>query len=300
MPSFTTRFKTEIVNGLEVFYREAGDPQNPTLLLLHGFPTSSHMFRNLITELSDEYHLVAPDYIGFGNSAAPSVEEFQYSFANLTDIVDGLTKQLDLQRFAIYIQDYGAPIGLSIASRSPERVTAISARAATPTWPASHRSGTSCSRTPRTGPPTRRRSVNCCSRRQPAGSTPTACPSDRLDRIAPETWRLDQAGMDRPGNDLVQLQLLWDYQFNLDLYPAFHEYFRTHQPPTLLTWGTLRRNLRPRRCGSVPHRPAERRTAPSRRRPLRTRDTRRRDRRTDPALPAPTSLASRPEDTPCI
>jgi pimeloyl-ACP methyl ester carboxylesterase len=237
MPSFTTRFKTEIVNGLEVFYREAGDPQNPTLLLLHGFPTSSHMFRNLITELSDEYHLVAPDYIGFGNSAAPTVEEFQYSFANLTDVVEGLTKQLDLQRFAIYIQDYGAPIGLSIASRTPERVTAIVSQSGnaymagfTPFWDilfahAKDRAANEEAVRKLLQPKTTRWQYT------------HGVPSDRLDRIAPETWRLDQAGMDRPGNDLVQLQLLWDYQFNLDLYPAFHEYFRTHQPPTLLTWG---------------------------------------------------------------
>jgi len=237
MPSFTTRFKTEIINGLEVFYREAGDPQNPTLLLLHGFPTSSHMFRNLIAELSDEYHLVAPDYIGFGNSDAPSVEEFQYSFTNLTDVVDGLTKQLDLQRFAIYIQDYGAPIGLSIASRSPERVTAVISQSGnaymagfTPFWDilfAHAKDRTANEDAVR----------NLLQPKATRWQYTHGVPSDRLDRIAPETWRLDQAGLDRPGNDLVQLQLLWDYQFNLDLYPAFHEYFRTHQPPTLLTWG---------------------------------------------------------------
>ncbi|KAA0079077.1 alpha/beta fold hydrolase [Mycolicibacterium sp. P9-64] len=237
MPSFTTRFKTEIVNGLEVFYREAGDPQNPTLLLLHGFPTSSHMFRNLMAELSDEYHLVAPDYIGFGNSAMPSVEEFQYSFANLTDVVDGLIKQLDLRRLAIYIQDYGAPIGLGIASRTPKRVTAVISQSGnaylegfTPFWDilfahAKDRYANEADVRKLLQPNTTRWQYT------------HGVPEDRLDRLAPDAWQLDQRGMDRPGNDAVQLQLLWDYQFNLDLYPAFHEYFRDHQPPTLLTWG---------------------------------------------------------------
>ena len=222
----------------------------------------------------------------------PTVEEFQYSFANLTDVVDGLTKQLDLQRFAIYIQDYGAPIGLSIASRSPERVTAIVSQSGnaymagfTPFWDilfahAKDRAANEEAVRKLLQPKTTRWQYT------------HGVPADRLDRIAPETWRLDQAGIDRPGNDLVQLQLLWDYQFNLDLYPAFHEYFRTHQPPTLLTWGRFDEIFGPAGARSVPHRPAERRTAPSRRRPLRTRDARRRDRRTDPALPAPTSDVS--------
>jgi pimeloyl-ACP methyl ester carboxylesterase len=296
MPSFTTRFKTEIVNGLEVFYREAGDPQNPTLLLLHGFPTSSHMFRNLITELSDEYHLVAPDYIGFGNSAAPTVEEFQYSFANLTDVVDGLTKQLDLQRFAIYIQDYGAPIGLSIASRSPERVTAIVSQSGnaymagfTPFWDilfahAKDRAANEEAVRKLLQPKTTRWQYT------------HGVPSDRLDRIAPETWRLDQSGMDRPGATAAAVGLPVQPR-PLPRLPRILPHTPATHPAHL---GTLRRNLRRRRCRSVPHRPAERRTAPSRRRPLRPRNTRRRDRRTDPALPAPTSLASRPEDTPCI
>lgn len=125
MTTFDTRHRTTSINGLEVYFREAGNPRNPALLLLHGFPTSSHMFRNLIAALSDEYYLVAPDYIGFGNSAAPSVDEFRYSFDNLTEIVEGLVDKLGLQRFALYIQDYGAPIGLRIASRTPERVTAL-------------------------------------------------------------------------------------------------------------------------------------------------------------------------------
>ena len=125
MSAFATRYNTATIDGLEVFYREAGDPNNPTLLLLHGFPSSSHMFRNLINSLADEYHLVAPDHIGFGRSAMPTTTQFTYSFDRLTEITEGLIEHLGLDRFALYIHDYGAPIGLRIASRRPERITAL-------------------------------------------------------------------------------------------------------------------------------------------------------------------------------
>ncbi|MET4432294.1 alpha/beta hydrolase [Mycolicibacterium sp. 624] len=237
MTAFATRFRTTTVEGWEVFYREAGDPANPTVVLLHGFPTSSHMFRTLMAELSDEYHLIAPDYIGFGNSAAPSVDEFDYSFDNLTRVVEGLLDQLGLQRFALYIQDYGAPIGLRIASRSPERVSALISQSGnayvegfTPFWDTLFAHA-------------KDRAANEAATRELLGANATrwqythGVPADRLERIAPEAWQLDQAGLDRPGNAAIQLQLFWDYQFNLDAYPAFQEYFRTHQPPTLVAWG---------------------------------------------------------------
>lgn len=237
MTAFATRFRTTTVEGWEVFYREAGDPANPTVVLLHGFPTSSHMFRSLMAELSDEYHLIAPDYIGFGNSAAPSVDEFDYSFDNLTRVVEGLLDQLGLQRFALYIQDYGAPIGLRIASRSPERVSALISQSGnayvegfTPFWDTLFAHA-------------KDRAANEAATRELLGANATrwqythGVPADRLERIAPEAWQLDQAGLDRPGNAAIQLQLFWDYQFNLDAYPAFQEYFRTHQPPSLVAWG---------------------------------------------------------------
>jgi pimeloyl-ACP methyl ester carboxylesterase len=195
------------------------------------------MFRTLMAELSDEYHLIAPDYIGFGNSAAPSVDEFDYSFDNLTRIVEGLLDQLGLQRFALYIQDYGAPIGLRIASRSPERVSALISQSGnayvegfTPFWDTLFAHA-------------KDRAANEAATRELLGANATrwqythGVPADRLERIAPEAWQLDQAGLDRPGNAAIQLQLFWDYQFNLDAYPAFQEYFRTHQPPTLVAWG---------------------------------------------------------------
>ncbi|GHB69948.1 hydrolase [Streptomyces viridiviolaceus] len=237
MSAFATRAHTTTVDGLDVFYREAGDPANPTLVLLHGFPSSSHMYRGLMADLADAYHLIAPDHIGFGFSAAPSVEDFPYSFEKLTEITLGLIDQLGIDRFALYIQDYGAPIGLRIASRRPERITAIVTQSGnaylegfTPFWDVLFAHA-------------KDRAANEAAVRELLTAEATrwqythGVPADRLDRIGPETWTLDQAGLDRPGNKEIQLQLFWDYQFNLDGYPVFQEYFRTHRPPLLAAWG---------------------------------------------------------------
>ncbi|MEU3689640.1 alpha/beta fold hydrolase [Streptomyces narbonensis] len=237
MSAFALRARTVTVDGLDVFYREAGDPGSPTLLLLHGFPSSSHMYRGLMAELADSYHLIAPDHIGFGASAAPAVEDFAYGFEKLTEITLGLLDRLGVERFALYAQDYGAPIGLRIASRNPERVTAIVSQSGnaylegfTPFWDVLFAHA-------------KDRAANEAGVRELLTAEATrwqythGVPADRLDRIGPETWTLDQAGLDRPGSKEIQLQLFWDYQFNLDGYPAFQEYFRTHRPPLLAAWG---------------------------------------------------------------
>jgi len=237
MSSFTTRFRTATIAGQEVFYREAGNPRNPTLVLLHGFPSSSHMFRNLITELAGQFHLVAPDHVGFGHSSMPTVDEFEYSFDHLAEITDALLEHLAIDRFALYIQDYGAPIGLRIATEHPDRVTALITQNGnayqegfTPFWDVLFAHA-------------RDRSAHESAVRELLELDATrwqythGVPTDRLDRIAPDTWVTDQAGLDRPGNKEIQLQLFWDYQFNLDAYPVFQEYFRTHRPPTLVAWG---------------------------------------------------------------
>ncbi|MFD7552747.1 alpha/beta fold hydrolase [Streptomyces sp. NPDC059578] len=237
MPSFALRARTETLDGLEVFYREAGDPARPTLVLLHGFPSSSHMYRQLMAELADSFHLIAPDHIGFGASAAPAVDAFPYGFDKLTEITLALLDRLGIDRFALYLQDYGAPIGLRIASRHPERVTALVTQSGnaylegfTPFWDVLFAHA-------------RDRAAHEGEVREllTAGATrwqyTHGVPADRLDRVGPETWTLDQAGLDRPGNKEVQLQLFWDYQFNLDRYPDFQEYFRTHRPPLLAVWG---------------------------------------------------------------
>ena len=184
------------------------------------------MFRNLISSLADDYHLVAPDHIGFGRSAMPTTTEFTYSFDRLTEITEGLIEHLGLTRFALYIHDYGAPIGLRIASRRPDRITALITQSGnayvegfTPFWDilfahakdrAANEEGVREKFTPETT----------------YWQYTHGVPADRLDRIAPETWQLDQLGLDRKDNDAIQLQLFWDYQFNLDGYPAFQEYFR--------------------------------------------------------------------------
>ncbi|MEU6879238.1 alpha/beta hydrolase [Streptomyces sp. NPDC046712] len=237
MSAFALRARTETIDGLDVFYREAGDPGRPTLVLLHGFPSSSHMYRGLMAELADTYHLIAPDHIGFGASSAPAVDAFDYSFEKLTEITLKLLDRLGIDRFALYIQDYGAPIGLRIAARNPERVTAIVTQSGnaytegfTPFWDVLFAHA-------------KDREANEAAVRELLTAEATrwqythGVPADRLDRIGPETWTLDQAGLDRPGNKEIQLQLFWDYQFNLDGYPAFQEYFRTHRPPLLAAWG---------------------------------------------------------------
>ncbi|MET9515369.1 alpha/beta hydrolase [Streptomyces sp. NPDC002994] len=237
MSVFGTRHHTIDIDGLEVFYREAGDPSRPTLVLLHGFPSSSHMYRGLIAELADEFHLIAPDHIGFGHSAAPDVGEFTYSFEKLTEVTLALLEKVGVDRFALYIHDYGAPIGLRIASREPERVTAIVTQSGnaymegfTPFWDVlfAHAKDRDAHE-----PAVRELLTAEATRWQYEHGVP----ADRLDRIGPETWTLDQAGLDRPGNKEIQLQLFWDYQFNVGGYPAFQEYFRTHRPPTLVAWG---------------------------------------------------------------
>lgn len=237
MSVFGTRHRTTVVDGLEVFYREAGDPARPTLVLLHGFPSSSHMFRGLLAELAGEFHLIAPDHIGFGQSAAPAVTDFPYGFERLHEITLSLLDQIGVDRFALYIHDYGAPIGLRIASRHPDRVTALISQSGnayeegfTPFWDLFFAYA-------------KDRVANELAVRKTLEAEATrwqythGVPPERLDRIAPETWALDQAGLDRPGNKEIQLQLFWDYQFNLAEYPVFHEYFRAHRPPTLVAWG---------------------------------------------------------------
>ncbi|SCG73187.1 Pimeloyl-ACP methyl ester carboxylesterase [Micromonospora echinaurantiaca] len=237
MSPFATRHRTVALAGQQVFYREAGDPSRPTLVLLHGFPTSSHMFRNLIPALADEYHLIAPDHIGFGRSSTPPVDRFEYSFERLTEITVALLDTLGIERFALYLHDYGAPIGLRIASRNPDRVTGLVVQSGnaytdgfTPFWEVlfAHAKDRA------THEPAVRELLTAEATRW---QYTHGVPADRLDRIAPETWTLDQAGLDRPGNKEIQLQLFWDYQFNLDAYPDFQRYFRQHQPPTLVTWG---------------------------------------------------------------
>ncbi|MFI6224575.1 alpha/beta fold hydrolase [Nocardia salmonicida] len=230
--------RTVEIQGRSVFYREAGEANKPTLLLLHGFPSSSAMFRNLIPALADDYHVIAPDHLGFGQSAMPTVDEFDYSFDALTAITLELLDTLGVDRFAIYIQDYGAPIGLRIASRHPERITAIITQSGnaylegfTPFWEVlfAHANDRVTHE-----PKVRELLEPDATKWQYTHGVP----ADRLALVSPDAWTLDQAYLDRPGNKEIQLQLFFDYKNNLDGYPAFQQYFAEHRPPTLIAWGS--------------------------------------------------------------
>jgi pimeloyl-ACP methyl ester carboxylesterase len=290
MSPFETRYRTATVEGLEIFYREAGDPSQPTLVLLHGFPASSFMFRDLITALADRYHLVAPDHVGFGHSGMPTVDEFDYTFERLSEITLAFLDRLGLDRFALYFQDYGAPIGLRIASGNPERVTALVSQNGnaylegfTPFWDglfAYARDGV-------TNAEAARASMD------PEGTRWVyrhGVPAERLERLAPDAWVVDQAALDRPGNREAQLALFRDYPSNIGEYPAFQAYFRTHQPPALVTWGEHDEIFGPDGARLRP-RPPRCRDPSSRRGPLRARNQRRGDRCPRPALPRPGPLA---------
>lgn len=228
--------RTVMVDGHKVFYREAGDSKAPTLLLLHGFPTSSHMFRHLIPLLADRYHVVAPDLLGFGFSEAPSRKHFKYTFENLTKIVDSFIQMKKLKQFALYIFDYGAPIGLRLALKHPERVTAIISQNGN-----AYEEGLSQGWNPIQKYWKEQTKANRAALRD--FLTPEGIKQQYLHGISdemllePETYTLDSALLGRLENEEIQLDLFLDYANNVKLYPKFQEYFRKKQPPFLAVWG---------------------------------------------------------------
>lgn len=231
-----TRYRTAQVDGVDIFYREAGSGNAPVVVLLHGFPTSSHMFRNLIPALADRYRVIAPDYPGFGQSAVPDRDGFQYTFARFAELMDGLLGQLGARRYALYVQDYGAPVGYRLALRHPERVTALVVQNGN-----AYEEGLKEFWDPlraywASGSKAHREALR-------AGLTPAATKSQYIDgvrdpsRVSPDTWLHDQALLDRPGIDEIMLDLFKDYGSNVALYPRFQAFFRTRRPPTLIVWG---------------------------------------------------------------
>jgi pimeloyl-ACP methyl ester carboxylesterase len=224
------------VEDVDVFYRETGNPENRTLLLLHGFPTSSHMFRNLIPLLADRFHVVAPDLPGFGFTTAPERDRFDYTFDNLARIVQSFTDAIQLNRFAIYVFDYGAPVGFRLALSRPECVSAIISQNGN-----AYEDGLSDSWAPLQAywkNPTRENrealrmllTFETTQWQYVHGAPDPNC-------IAPEGYWLDYALMSRPGYDEIQLDLFRDYASNVALYPRFQEYFARHRPPLLAVWG---------------------------------------------------------------
>lgn len=235
-PPSVIHYRTMPVGGVEVFFREAGPRDAPVVLLLHGFPTSSHMFRNLIPLLARRFHVIAPDYPGFGHSGAPDHTRFDYSFAHFADLVDELLGQIGAARYAIYLMDYGAPVGLRLALKRPDRVTALVIQ-----------NGNAYEEGLREfwDPIKAYWAERSDARRQALASLLTleSTKFQYLDgvsdptRIDPDNWLNDQALLDRPGNSDIQLDLFYDYGSNVALYPAFQEFLRHRGLPALILWG---------------------------------------------------------------
>lgn len=229
--------RTAAVDGLEIFYREAGPTNAPTILLLHGFPTSSHMFRNLIPALADKYHVVAPDYPGYGNSSAPLVKDFEYTFDNLASVVEKFTEKVGLQKYSLYLMDYGAPVGFRLAVKHPERVESLIIQNGN-----AYDEGIDNDfwkpikaywqdRSSQQGDQLRSLLTLDATKWQYTHGV------RNVETISPDAWNHVQPLLDRPGNQEIQLALFYSYGSNPLLYPKWQEYLRQHQPPTLVVWG---------------------------------------------------------------
>ncbi|OUS31077.1 hydrolase [Thalassotalea sp. 42_200_T64] len=232
-----TLHKTIKVQEQDIFYREAGVENERTIVLLHGFPTSSHMYRDLIPKLSEKYHVIAPDYPGFGNSSMPALNEFEYSFDNLAKITDAFLAKVGATEYTMYVMDYGAPIGFRIAAAHPERVEGLIIQNGNAYdeglrdfWQPikaywqdkSAENGKALQDALLTIGATEWQYTNGTRNKQ---------------TISPDNWIVDQAKLDRPGNKEIQLELFYSYSTNPALYPEWQAYFREYQPPTLLVWG---------------------------------------------------------------
>ena len=229
-------YKKQNINGVNIFYREAGDPTKETLVLLHGFPSSSHQYRKVLAELSDDYHLIAPDYPSFGESDFPSPTDYEYTFDNIAKTIDGLLEKLNLNSYVLMIQDYGAPIGFRIASKHPERVRGIINQNGNAyeeglgnAWADVRKFWAN------RNPETEKALLGVFSleglKWQYTHGT------QNPETVNPDTWNLDYLRMSRPGAHKVNLDLFYDYQNNIKLYPEWQQYMREHQPPMLIVWG---------------------------------------------------------------
>jgi len=233
----TTTYNTRKIQGVEIFYREAGDKNKPTLVLLHGYPTSSHMYRNLIKDLSDKYHLIAPDYPGYGRSEQPPIATFEYTFDNYAKIITTLLAELDIQKYSLYLMDYGAPVGFRIASASPEKVDSLIIQNG-----CAYEEGLETFWDPikaywknindKEAEATLRTFHDANGLKwQYTHSVPD------VSAISPDNWEIDLRHLDRPENGAIQLAMFYDYQNNVPLYPKWQKYFRDHQPETLIVYG---------------------------------------------------------------
>jgi len=232
-----TEYKTIDVQSQNIFYREAGDKSAPTIVLLHGFPTSSHMYRNLIPKLAETYHVIAPDYPGFGNSSMPAVNEFEYSFDNLANITDTFLQKAGVEKYTLYVMDYGAPIGFRIAAKHPERVQGLIIQNGN-----AYDEGLRDFWDPIKAYWKEKSPENAKVLKDnllTIGATEWQYTNGARNKavISPDNWIVDQAKLDRPGNKEIQLELFYSYGTNPALYPEWQAYFRKHQPATLIVWG---------------------------------------------------------------
>ena len=234
--STATLHKTVEVNGVEIFYREAGPEDAPTILLLHGYPTSSHMFRNLIRDLAGNYHLLAPDYPGYGRSEQPPMTEFEYTFDTMSKVMEGFLAALNVEKFSLYLMDYGAPIGFRIAAKYPQRVQALIIQnglayeeGLLEFWDPIKKYWNEY--TVENG-----KALEGFHAPEGLKWQYTHGVQD-VEKISPDNWQIDLQHLSRPENDLIQLAMFYDYRTNVPLYPEWQAYFRKHQPPTLIVWG---------------------------------------------------------------
>jgi pimeloyl-ACP methyl ester carboxylesterase len=229
-------FRSIEIEGQTIAYREAGPKGAPTVLLLHGFPTSSHMFRNLIPDLADRYHVLAPDYPGYGQSSMPSVDEFDYSFDHFAEIIETFTERLDVDHYSLYLMDYGAPIGFRLAVRHPEKVDSLLVQNGN-----AYEEGLQEFWKPIRSYWKDRSKKNADALRSLLTLEATKWQYTHgtrdEERISPDNWTIDQSLLDRTGNQEIQLAMFHSYGSNPPLYPSWQAYLRKHQPPTLITWG---------------------------------------------------------------
>jgi pimeloyl-ACP methyl ester carboxylesterase len=229
-------YRTTRIGEIDLFYRDAGPPKAPAILLLHGFPTSSNMFRNLIPRLAGSFRVVAPDYPGFGQSSMPDRSRFQYTFAAFAELVDELMQRLELARYSLYVMDYGAPVGYRLALRHPERVQALVVQNGNAYDEGLGDFWKPIKRYWKEPTPDNRAALHAlvepkATRWQYENGVGDATLLD------PTTWTLDQLGLDRPGNREIQMDLFYDYRTNVALYPDIQAFLRQRQPPTLIVWG---------------------------------------------------------------
>ncbi len=233
----SVRYKTQMIDGVELFYREAGPKDAPAVLLLHGFPSSSHMFRNLIPALADKYRIIAPDLPGFGFTKVPAAANYAYNFAAITDTIAKFTDAVGLKNYAIYVFDYGAPIGYRLALRNPDRITAIISQNGNAYEEGLNPQGWSAVQTYWKNPTAQNREALRPFFKQETTKWQYTHGVGDASLVAPESYTLDQVNLDSPGNAEIQLDLFGDYQSNVGLYPKFHEFFRNRRPPLLAVWG---------------------------------------------------------------